>query len=140
MAKHGPGGQSNTNTPQEWRILAERDLDAAAFLSANMRPKPLEIICFHCQQAVEKYLKGFIAFHGEEPSYTHDLDELCKVCERYNASFSAIGSMCTQLTLFGVQPRYDIGMGITEADTNLVLQNAQLIKTFLQKEAPHLFQ
>jgi hypothetical protein len=128
-----------STTSIQWRLLADMDLNTAVFLADKMLPKPLEIICFHCQQAAEKYLKGFLTIQGKEPPYTHDLDELCKLCETYNASFSAIGGMCTTLTLFGVQPRYDIGMNITEADTNLVLQNVQSIKLFLQKEAPLLF-
>jgi HEPN domain-containing protein len=128
------------NAPEDWLILGDRDINAAAFLAANMYPKPLEIICFHCQQAVEKYLKGFIALQGDDPPYTHDLDELCKLCEKHNAAFSAIGEMCSRITQFSVQPRYDISMDLTEADTDLVLQNAQTIKTFLQKEAPQLFQ
>jgi HEPN domain-containing protein len=127
------------NTPREWRILGDRDIDTAIFLAGKMVPKPLEIICFHCQQGVEKYLKGFLVLKGDDPPYIHDLKKLCKLCENFNASFSTIGSMCTNLTLFGVQPRYDINMNITEADVNLVLQNAQSIKTFMQKEVPQIF-
>jgi HEPN domain-containing protein len=128
------------NTPKGWMMLGDRDYDAAAFLAANMHPKPLEIICFHCQQAVEKYLKGFLVIQDVDPPYTHDLIELGKLCEKYNASFSAIREMCDSITLYGVQPRYDSGRSITEAEASLVLQNVQTIKTFLQKEAPQLFQ
>ena len=47
-----------TNTSEDWRLLAERDLSVADHLAANMRPTPTEIVAFHCQQAAEKYLKG----------------------------------------------------------------------------------
>ncbi|GHV78071.1 hypothetical protein AGMMS49942_28920 [Spirochaetia bacterium] len=128
------------NTPKGWMILGDRDYDAAAFLAANMYPKPLEIICFHCQQAAEKYLKGFLALQDEDPPYIHDLKKLCKHGEKYNALFSTIEDVCASITQFSVQPRYDSGMSITEADTSLVLKNTQAIKVFLQKEAPQLFQ
>lgn len=36
---------------REWLRLAEMDLDAAEYL-LNMRPVPVEIVCYHCQQYV----------------------------------------------------------------------------------------
>jgi HEPN domain-containing protein len=51
-----------TNTIEEWRFLAERDLTVAEYLAANMVPTPTQIIAFHCQQAAEKYLKGALVF------------------------------------------------------------------------------
>ena len=44
---------------QEWFVVADRDIAAAEYL-ATMHPQPYEIICYHCQQAVEKYLKAFL--------------------------------------------------------------------------------
>ena len=42
-----------------WVAKAEQDFQAATFL-AGKRKKPVpEIVCFHCQQAAEKYLKGY---------------------------------------------------------------------------------
>ena len=45
----------------EWLRFANMDLDAAKFSFKTMHPAPLEIICFHCQQAAEKFLKSI--FH-----------------------------------------------------------------------------
>ncbi len=45
---------------KEWFKIAESDLSSAAFLQ-KMRPTPVEIICYHCQQSAEKYLKD--SFH-----------------------------------------------------------------------------
>lgn len=38
----------------EWLQFAKMDYDTARYLYETMRPKPLEIICYHCQQAVEQ--------------------------------------------------------------------------------------
>jgi hypothetical protein len=35
-----------TNTPKEWRLLAERDITVADHLVATMSPIPTEIIAF----------------------------------------------------------------------------------------------
>ena len=41
----------------EWLEIA---YDTARFLFDKKHPKPLEIICYHCQQSVEKSLKAFL--------------------------------------------------------------------------------
>ena len=41
-----------------WLEYADADLDVASFLFENRYPQPLEIICFHCQQAAEKAIKA----------------------------------------------------------------------------------
>jgi len=128
-----------TNTPEDWRILAERDLDVAIHLTATMVPLPTEIIAFHCQQAVEKYLKGALVILGEEPPYIHDLDILCSMAKKHKSSFTGISSPCTTINYFSVQPRYDRGISLSEADAHLVLNHTKAIKEFLQKEIPELF-
>jgi HEPN domain-containing protein len=127
------------NTPKDWRYLADLDLNTAEHLVKTMRPAPLEIICFHCQQSAEKYLKGFLSMKGEDPPYIHDLDELCKRCEKYEPLFSNIATECTILTQFGVQPRYDTLIQITETDMLQSLKYTQAIKSFLQNIVPEFF-
>jgi len=129
-----------TNTPEDWKILAGRDMDVADHLAATMRPVPTEAIAFHCQQAAEKYLKGALVILGEEPPYTHDLDELCTLAEKHRPSFASISSLCTIITHFSVQPRYDRGMSLSEDDMRLVLAHTKTIRDFLQSEIPELFQ
>ena len=129
-----------TNTPKEWRLLAERDMAVADYLAANMRPVPTEIIAFHCQQAVEKYLKGVLVIFGEEPPYIHDLDILCSLVIKHRPSLVSISSPCAVINYFSVQPRYNLGMSLPEEDMRLILQHAKTIRDFLQKEIPELFQ
>jgi len=129
-----------TNTPEDWRILAERDITVAEYLAANMRPVPTEIIAFHCQQAVEKYLKGVLVILKEEPPYIHDLDRLRSTAEKYRPSFVSISSLCTIINYYTVQPRYDRGLSLSEDDMRLVLAHTKTIRDFLQKEIPELFQ
>jgi len=129
-----------TNTPEDWRILAERDMTVADHLANTMVPVPTEIIAFHCQQAAEKYLKGALVILGEEPPYIHDLDDLCSLAERHRPSFVSIASLCTIITQFSSQPRYDRGVDLSEADMRLVLVHAKTIREFLHKEIPALFE
>lgn len=59
-----------------WSTLSARDLAAAkALLAAGVHLA----IGFHCQQAVEKTLKGlYVARTGEVPPRTHDLARLAR--------------------------------------------------------------
>ena len=125
-----------TNTPDDWRWLANRDLSVAEHLAGNMWPIPTEIIAFHCQQAVEKYLKGALVMLKEEPPYIHDLDDLCNLVEKHRPSFVNISSLCSIITHFAVQPRYDRGLSLSEEDMRLVLDHTKTIRDFIQKEFP----
>mgnify|MGYP002624503303 CR=1 FL=1 len=46
----------NEKLVQKWLEFADMDFSLAQFTFANMHPKPLELICYHCQQAAEKAL------------------------------------------------------------------------------------
>lgn len=46
---------------KEWLEFAKMDLDAAKHLNDTFYPKPLQIICYHCQQSAEKALKASAA-------------------------------------------------------------------------------
>jgi HEPN domain-containing protein len=129
-----------TNTPKDWRFLAERDLSVADHLADTMRPIPTEIIAYLCQQSAEKYLKVALVILGEEPPYIHDLDRLCKLAEKHHPSFVSISSLCAIINYFSVQPRYDRGTSLSEEDMRLVLAHTKTIRDFLQKEIPELFQ
>ena len=45
----------------EWIQIAEDDLYSAQILYEQVR-KPYEIICYHCSQSTEKYLKGVLSY------------------------------------------------------------------------------
>jgi HEPN domain-containing protein len=120
----------NRDIAQEWFAIANTDLASAVFLQA-MRPTPIEVICYHCQQAAEKYLKGFLALQGEPPQKTHDLLRLNKNCQQYDPSFITIEKSCLLLTDYGVNVRYPFPMDIDESDMHTALKHAQQVKEFV---------
>lgn len=46
------------NEVQQWFTFAQKDLAVAKHLRDTFYPEPMEIICYHCQQAAEKAIKG----------------------------------------------------------------------------------
>ena len=80
--------------------LRSADLDMAAI------PPVLEDIVFHCQQAVEKALKGFLTFHQIPFGKTHDLRELGKACASIEPSLMPQLEEAAPLTWYAWKFRY----------------------------------
>jgi len=118
---------------QQWIDKANDDLRVAEYLSAMHHPTPDEIICYHCQQSAEKYLKAFLFLHDIEPPNTHDLKKLLLMCQQKNSEFAALTSNAYILTRYGVMPRYPNELGITEEDMKYALANAKAFKEFFVK-------
>jgi HEPN domain-containing protein len=65
--------------PLAWRSFADRDLQTARILHGREDTETFAyIITFHAHQSVEKYLKGLLVAHGEEPPRIHALPELLR--------------------------------------------------------------
>ncbi|TVM01667.1 MAG: DNA-binding protein [Candidatus Brocadia sp. WS118] len=124
----------NTDIAKEWFKIAEADLSSAEFLQ-NMHPVPIEIICYHCQQSTEKYLKGFLALKGEKIKRAHDLVPLIKECQKYDEDFETIEEDGLMLTDYGVNVRYPFRMDINESDMKIAVKNAHKIKDFVLAKA-----
>jgi HEPN domain-containing protein len=114
-------------------------LSAADFIAKSMWPIPYEIICFHCQQAVEKYLKWFLVLHNIDPPKIHDLEELEKLCENILPDFSEILEKCAQLTGYGVVSRYPSDMQLEKEDMDRSLEYATAIQDFFRLRFPEQF-
>ena len=114
----------------EWLNIAEMDIASAKFLQ-NMHPLPVEIICYHCQQSAEKYLKGFLAFKENEVLKTHDLLVLNNLCQKYDKDFLSINEECLRLTDYGVNIRYPYPMDLNKSDMKIALKDSQKIKAFI---------
>jgi HEPN domain-containing protein len=104
----------------EWFVFADADLDSAQILKRAHRQHK-EIICYHCQQAVEKYLKGFLTAQGIMPPKIHSLEILCALCSEKDATFNEIAKDCAYLSSFAVQARYPHEMEITDNNVEMSL-------------------
>lgn len=121
---------NNKDIAKEWFDFAENDLKSAKFL-LQMNPIPIEIICYHCQQSAEKYLKGYIALNGGSIIKTHDLTLLNKLCVKYNNDFRKIEDDCIELVDYGVQVRYPFNLDLEEYDMKNAIESANSIRDFI---------
>ena len=65
--------------PTEWLTKARDDLTTVGLLRV-FDEYPAVVACFHCQQAVEKSLKAFLAARDIPFLYRHDLGYLLDLC------------------------------------------------------------
>ena len=86
-----------------WFRKAQNDIRAAELL---MPEGLLDEVAFHCQQAVEKCLKGFLFWHGKPFKKTHDLNVLSLDCVQIDGNLQAVLATIAPLTQYAVEYRY----------------------------------
>ncbi|MCL2411439.1 MAG: HEPN domain-containing protein [Treponema sp.] len=119
----------NIDDVLEWMEIADNDFDSAILLDGAVR-KHCEIICYHCAQAVEKYLKAYLVFKGIVPKKTHDLLFLVNVCNELNDEFESIVTECSFLNKFTNDIRYPHKYQINENDVVYSIKAVYKIKDF----------
>jgi HEPN domain-containing protein len=91
-------------------------------------------ICFHFQQAAEKYLKAFIIASDLEFRRIHDLGLLLKVCSAKDASFENLRETCEFLSAFYIEARYPVHWptNFSRQEAQKALQATERIRTFIK--------
>jgi HEPN domain-containing protein len=90
---------------QSWLRKALLDIKAAEHDLAASPPLLADAV-FHCQQAVEKSLKGFLMWHGVPFRKTHSLEELGEQCLDLDATLKDLVDRAVPLTEYAWKFRY----------------------------------
>jgi len=61
---------------KEWMAKGDNDLKNAAHTLKLGEKCPIDTVCFHAQQCVEKYLKAFLVTMKKDFPRTHDIEAL----------------------------------------------------------------
>lgn len=89
-----------------WMKKVESDLKVVKHIITIDEP-PTDILCFHCQQAVEKYLKAFLTFRDVRVSKTHDMDIIMNLCIEQDEEFERLDKKkISDLSYYAVEIRY----------------------------------
>ena len=121
----------NEQLIKEWMDFAEMDFLTAKHLYEHMYPKPLEIICYHCQQCIEKLLKGVLISKDVTLRKTHDLGLLAEMLQDYTDVDEKYLEMCDDLTPYGVKIRYPQELFIEEYHVEKALGETQELHDWL---------
>ena len=117
----------NINDAKEWMIIADEDFDSAIILNNSIR-RHLEVICYLCAQAVEKYLKCFLTYNDIIPQKTHNLILLNDMCIEINNSFDEIKMECGILNRYNNEIRYPYRIQVSEEDVVYVIKSVEKIR------------
>jgi len=122
--------------PKLWLNYALDDLKSAKVLLNENIPN---MVCFHCQQTVEKLLKAYIAAFSEEIPRTHNLIRLKAICEDLSSKkFDIDDEQVIFLNDIYIDSRYPADFGLlpsgkpNEEDARKALTIATEIDYFLR--------
>lgn len=90
--------------PQRWVWKADRDFLLATQVSQSFS----DMAAFHYQQAAEKYLKAFLAFHRVSLKKTHNIGTLALMASQIDPAFSQLAGVADvdAITEFATVFRY----------------------------------
>lgn len=88
-----------------WLLKARNDLETARQIS-YLPDGHLDAAIYHCQQAAEKAVKGFLAFRDHRSERTHDVERLVALATGYEPGFSTWANVGSLLTPYATAYRY----------------------------------
>jgi len=122
----------NEDAVSLWIRRAESDLKIGKGELATEDPAT-DAICFHMQQCVEKYLKAFLIFHGQQVPRTHDIAFLIMRCAQIDPEFQQlVGWGVPSLTTYAVEVRYDAPLFPSIAETEHAVALAEQVRNFVR--------
>lgn len=124
---------------RQWVAKAANDLlSADNNLKAN--DVPCDAVCFHCQQAAEKLLKGYLVVGGHPAPRTHDLLLLLEEVLATTPAAEALRDHLSLLMPYAVEVRYpDEWFEPSVDDAREARLAAQGILDWLHTASPGLF-
>ncbi len=91
---------------RDWVVKAEEDYAAVRTLIQKRRPFLNDVVCFHAQQCVEKYLKALLTSRRIAFPKTHDLLDLLELVKSKAITLELLRPDLTYLQPYAVEFRY----------------------------------
>jgi len=90
---------------RKWIIKGRRDLLSAKKLARGKEPY-LDTAIYHCQQTVEKTIKGWLVYHDLSFEKTHDLRLLVTMASEVEPKFTLWFDVAEQVSPYATAYRY----------------------------------
>jgi HEPN domain-containing protein len=116
-----------TQKTREWVERAEADFAAVLLLRRSRKKFSRDLVCFHLQQSVEKYLKARLNEAGIPFPKTHDLERLLDLALPVEPLWATFRAALSAITDHAVAARYP-GPPTTPAQATRVLQATKQIR------------
>ena len=109
---------------KNWLFRANEDIAVIENLYDSGPELYASTICFHAQQAVEKFLKAFLIFHNIDFPKTHDLEFLLLECQKIDKT--GFDFDFGSLTDFGVSVRYPDDFFVPDKEDTILYRDIAL--------------
>ncbi len=109
---------------RDWFVKAKNDLEAAEIL---INSDNLQVASLHIQQAIEKYLKGYLLSKGWHLRRIHDLEKLLDEAISRDADFAIYRTLCQTATEYYAEERYPflISSELNKKEMKEILENTK---------------
>jgi HEPN domain-containing protein len=123
-----------TGEVKEWISKAEEDYLGAIRLSKQTKPPTYNLICFCCEQCVEKYLKAFLTAANVRFEFKHNLEKLLlPKCIKVEPSFEFIRELIRRLDAYSVEFRYP-GENATRSEALSAIKAMEQVREFIREK------
>lgn len=121
---------------REWLQKGRNDLLSAQILIEH-DPPVLDTASFHCQQAVEKALKAFLAWKAVPFEKVHSLTYLLDLCEVEEPGLASLRDRAETLAPYAVEIRYPgVLMEVSLEEAQEALATAEAVWDFVMGLLP----
>jgi len=119
---------------QEWFERGKRDLESAKLI--YVQKGYFDEVVFLIHQAIEKYLKGYLIFHGWKLKKIHDIETLLVEAMKYDESFMEFLDLGRKITAFYYENRYPPGppSEVSEEEAEEIMNSAERIINKIKAE------
>ncbi len=115
----------------QWVRKAEADWEVVSRIQ-NPKAALLDIICFHCQQTAEKYLKALLQERGLVGLRTHNLLQLVDLLVLGDSDLKLLSRACKSLSRFAVDYRYP-GTNASSRQAQTAVRLAERIRKVIRQ-------
>ena len=96
---------AKSSLARDWMMKSRRDLLSAKRLANDPEPY-LDTAIYHCQQAVEKAIKGWLVYQDKSFGKTHDLRLLVSQAAEVDLQFAEWFDIAVQVSPYATAYRY----------------------------------
>lgn len=113
---------------KDWLDKAEKDLQR---VEKRLENGDKEDAAFHLQQAIEKYLKGYLLSKGWKFKPVHNLERLLDDAVWFNSDLERFRSVCQQINPYYTEERYPFF--ISEPSKEEVAKALEMAKNLVKR-------
>lgn len=114
---------------EDWFLKVKNDLKAAEAIMGYYEDPPTDTVCYHCHQAVEKSLKGYLVYKKTRLPWVHDIVFLLNLCIEYDTELEVLKEDVEVLNKYYIEAKYppDIPVLFSKEEANTAIERAKMV-------------